>query len=121
MTTYAICATPRSGSSLLCDLLWRCRSMGKPREYFNPRGYMLRFAEDNGLMCEANVVDFPRYLETVLGEFSTPNGVFGTKLFPMQLQKLMSFAAGRGFLRTCTFFLMSRRDVVAQAVSWHIA
>ena len=34
--SYLICATPRSGSSLLCEALRNTGLAGKPDEYFGP-------------------------------------------------------------------------------------
>lgn len=34
--TYVVASTPRSGSTLLCRLLWATRRVGAPKEYLNP-------------------------------------------------------------------------------------
>jgi LPS sulfotransferase NodH len=118
---YTICATVRSGSSLLCDLLGQSNSMGYPDEFFNPNKVMLEFAHANGLVDQHGRLDIGGYVDRVLAEFSTPNGVFGTKLFFNELTTLMRFPRVRELLSGCTWVYITRRDIVAQAVSWHIA
>src|SRR3954463_7138854 len=95
--TYFVCATPRSGSTLLCKSLAATGVAGKPEEYFErlrhsglprePREYF-----DGGV--DAAVLDLlpetrtgdpaQTDLELVLPrcheEAPTPNGVFGSKL-----------------------------------------
>jgi LPS sulfotransferase NodH len=102
---YLVCATPRSGSTLLCETLERTGVAGRPREYFEalketgvprrPREYFwgLRSPEvirllphDAQLDREAERSptwsrdDYAQHLTAVLREGTTPNGVFGAKL-----------------------------------------
>ena len=105
--SYLICATPRSGSTLLCDLLGQTGVAGSPEEYFEalrhsglprqPDEYFdrarhaniierLAFREmpDEGPRPEPNPLwdagTYDRYLAWALDEGTTPNGVFGAKL-----------------------------------------
>jgi LPS sulfotransferase NodH len=103
--SYLACATPRSGSTLLCDALENTGVAGRPREYFEelketgvprrPREYFwgLRSPEvlrllphDSELDREAeqraswNREDYSRHFASSLLEGTTPNGVFGSKL-----------------------------------------
>jgi len=103
--SYLVCATPRSGSTLLCEGLERTGVAGRPREYFEalketgvprrPREYFwgLRSPEvirllpyDSQLDREAERSptwsrdDYARHLAASLREGTTPNGVFGAKL-----------------------------------------
>jgi len=93
---YFVCATPRSGSTLLCKSIAATGVAGKPEEYFErlrhsglprePRGYFDGIdAAVLELLPETRTGDpsetdldreLPRYLE----EGTTPNGVFGSKL-----------------------------------------
>jgi trehalose 2-sulfotransferase len=105
--SYLVCATPRSGSTLLCRLLDATGVAGHPQEYFEalrhsgeprrPHEYFdrdrhaniierLAFREMPG---EAGTHDphphwtpgtYDRYLEWALEQGTTPNGVFGAKL-----------------------------------------
>jgi trehalose 2-sulfotransferase len=105
--SYLVCATPRSGSTLLCHLLDQTGVAGRPQEYFEalqhsgrprqPEEYFdrerhaniverLAFREmpDADSSVEANPLwdpdHYDRYLDCVLEEGTTDNGVFGAKL-----------------------------------------
>jgi len=104
--SYLVCATPRSGSTLLCHLLDQTGIAGhpeeyfealrhsgvprKPHEYFDPQRHAniierLAFRElPDGIEREANPLwepeSYDRYLDWALHEGTTPNGVFGAKL-----------------------------------------
>jgi trehalose 2-sulfotransferase len=105
--SYLVCATPRSGSTLLCQLLGETGVAGRPQEYFEalrhsglprqPEEYFdrerhaniverLAFREmpDEGPRPEPNPLwdpdTYDRYLEWALEAGTTPNGVFGAKL-----------------------------------------
>lgn len=101
--SYLICATPRSGSTLLCEALTNTGVAGNPKEYFEslkasglprrPREYFTtiespEIAEllgdhsrlDEGPNTILRVSNYADYLAQVLEEGTTPNGVFGAKL-----------------------------------------
>jgi trehalose 2-sulfotransferase len=103
--SYLVCATPRSGSTLLCRSLERTGVAGRPREYFEalketgvprrPREYFwgLRSPEVFRLLPPESELDrrseqaptwnrddYARHLEASLRAGTTPNGVFGAKL-----------------------------------------
>lgn len=106
MLSYLVCATPRSGSTLLCELLDQTGVAGRPEEYFEalrhsgvprrPHEYFdperhaniierLAFREmPDGVVRPANPLwnpsDYGRYLEWALEQGTTENGVFGAKL-----------------------------------------
>jgi LPS sulfotransferase NodH len=106
MLSYLVCATPRSGSTLLCELLDQTGVAGRPEEYFEalrhsgvprrPHEYFdherhaniierLAFREmPDGLARPANPLwdpsNYGRYLDWTLEQGTTPNGVFGAKL-----------------------------------------
>jgi LPS sulfotransferase NodH len=102
---YLVCATPRSGSTLLCNSLEATGLAGRPREYFEalketglprrPREYFweLRSPEVLRLLPADSELDrdskrapswsrdeYERHLAAAIGEATTPNGVFGAKL-----------------------------------------
>src|SRR5438045_4129167 len=77
--SYMICATPRSGSSLLCELLAGSGAAGAPEEYFGP----LRMA---GLQEEWGVAALDRYVAELRARRSGANGVFGFKTHFTQLR-----------------------------------
>jgi trehalose 2-sulfotransferase len=103
--SYLVCATPRSGSTLVCQALKATRVAGNPEEYFEalmhsgrPRRPEDYFAgvDDRSILDhlgERGVSDEPpprsplwsrtaydRYLEWAIEAGTTPNGVFGAKL-----------------------------------------
>ncbi len=105
MLSYLVCATPRSGSTLLCHALDQTGVAGRPAEYFEalsrsglPRRPHEYFDPDR----HANIVErlafrempdgaavpnplwhpdtYDQYLAWALEQGTTPNGVFGAKL-----------------------------------------
>lgn len=103
--SYLICATPRSGSTLLCEALSNTGLAGYPKEYFEalratglprrPREYftalddpeVIELGEDSSRSDDGAVqlplqatLDYAEYLGHVLKEGTTPNGVFGAKV-----------------------------------------
>ncbi len=105
MLSYLVCATPRSGSTLLCHELNRTGVAGHPEEYFEalhrsglprrPHEYFdperhaniverLAYREMPDRAAKPNPLWHPqtydRYLAWALSEGTTPNGVFGAKL-----------------------------------------
>jgi LPS sulfotransferase NodH len=102
-SSYLVCATPRSGSTLLCEALNNTELAGHPREYFEalrgsglprrPKEYFTDL-DDPGLLDLlgdystldtlpkrfAHGQEYARYLSQVLEEGTTPNGVFGAKV-----------------------------------------
>lgn len=104
-TSYLICATPRIGSTLLCEALDNTGIAGHPKEYFEalketglpmgPKEYFETLGNRSVLQLlgdysrledmygEPTFWDgegYARYLTTVLDEGTTPNGVFGAKM-----------------------------------------
>jgi LPS sulfotransferase NodH len=73
-TSYFICTTPRSGSSLLCNRLTNTQIAGNPDEYFGKESesWIEKWGPD---------ISFREYLNRVLQQGTTANGVFGAKVF----------------------------------------
>jgi LPS sulfotransferase NodH len=105
--SYLVCATPRSGSTLLCHLLAATGVAGRPEEYFEAlrhSGLPRQPEEYFDLRRHANIVErlafrempddagrpepnplwspaaYDRYVDWALEEGTTPNGTFGAKL-----------------------------------------
>ncbi|GAA3203329.1 Stf0 family sulfotransferase [Nonomuraea helvata] len=124
---YFVCATPRTGSSLLLGLLESTRVAGRPQAYFREPDESL-WAGRWGLPGTAGYDDFVR---AALAAGRTGNGVFGAKLMWGTLDHVVARLgvvhpdlAGRdlpllerAFGRT-RFVYLRRDDVLAQAVSW---
>ncbi len=112
---YAICSTPRCGSSLLARELWRSGACGAPHEYFNFYSVMLRYAARLGT---ASLHDYAR---RVVALRTGPNGVFG---FKTHLEHFLFFSALSGLAqryRPMHYIIIEREDPVAQAVSYVMA
>ena len=123
--SYWLCTTPRSGSSVLGDALTHTEVAGRPTEYFNRR-----FWPD--LFARFGVAAATDYLERVVAETATPNGVFGTKVMldadmaptfdalreRLGEPRLSDAEAATQAFPDLRFVYLTRRDKVAQAVSY---
>jgi LPS sulfotransferase NodH len=102
--SYLVCATPRSGSTLLCESLRETGLAGNPLEFFEavpetgvprrPRDYLAGLDDPaaHELIADAppheaawysdvrGVADYHEQLERVRGWGTTDNGVFGAKI-----------------------------------------
>jgi len=107
---YYILSTPRSGSTLLCDLLTSTGCMGTPREHLKP---WLR-----DLLVAANS-PLPPLLAAIRRYSATANGVFGSKLIIDDMFSFLSSFAEpiRSELTQSTVFLLIRGDKPQQALS----
>src|SRR4051812_2522444 len=142
---YFVCATPRSGSTLLCKSLAATGVAGRPEEYFErlrhsglprePREYFDADADPDVLALlpptrsgDPSRAELPAELPRYLREGTTPNGVFGAKMMWGYLDDLLGRlgttsaapdapAALEGILGPLRYVHVTRRDKVAQAVS----
>jgi LPS sulfotransferase NodH len=119
--TYLLASVPRAGSTYFSHLLWRTGCLGAPLEYLNfepagPYGFASASPE------------LQRQLwRSVLRRRCSPNGVFGLKAFPPQLDQLqqrnpplleevLATILPHGGPRRIVY--LRRRDRLAQAVSY---
>ena len=129
--SYLICATPRSGSTLLCGLLRSTGIAGRPESYFR-REDVSAYADQWGVPCSGHAgTDVDAFVRAAVAAGSTPNGVFGARIMWGTMTELTDALAGayaaaptssvdpltRAFGRT-RFLHLRRTDTVAQAVSW---
>ena len=140
---YFLCATPRSGSTLLCDLLADTGRAGRPQSYYRlqdmerrARGYGLRPGEFAGQAAFDQA-----YLDAVLREGAGETGVFGLRIMwgtvaemaerlsPLR-PELSAAELFEALFGPLAYVHVSRRDKVAQAISllkaeqsglWHLA
>jgi LPS sulfotransferase NodH len=118
-SSYFICGTPRSGTTLLAGLLASSGLVGRAAEHFSPGG-----------QPEWTAADYGRYLRHCV-EQTTVNRVFGAKLLWDELEHLLArlrTLRGRGgsndrvllesVFPSPRFMWLTREDVLAQAVSW---
>lgn len=80
--SYMIASVPRTGSTYLSHLLWRTGCLGAPLEYlnFDPAGPYF--------FAAASRENQSWLWDSVVRRRTSPNGVFGVKCFPSQLQTL---------------------------------
>ncbi len=125
--TLLICASPRSGSTLLCNLLAASGVAGRPESYFR-RQDLDEYAEEWRLSRDAEGrFAFADYLAAARKASRTPNGISAIRLMGSTLPELLAALAGlwpgpRADLLTRAFgrlryLHLSRTDRVAQAVS----
>ncbi len=109
-----IASTPRCGSHMLGHALHQTGRFGFPLEYAKPMN-----------LCEWSkrfgVSDFEGVLHAIQQRRTSPNGVFGIKIHYTHLKQFGGFARLNHFLPNPYCVLLSRRDVLAQAVSHAIA
>lgn len=107
---YAICTSGRSGSNLLCQYLSSTGVLGKPLEYFNGSGR-------RRLGYPAYPDDPSRQTGWILIEGATPNGIYGLKIFPAQVEPIEKSIRWTELLPNLRFVLLKRRDILGQALS----
>lgn len=121
---YLVCATHRSGSNLLCQMLWHTGLAGYPQEAFSPTRRSI-IAGQHGLTTDPEK-DFAGYIRELMGIRRTPNGVFGAKMMWKHLPEFCGAFGGdparpweslRAELPDLRCLWMRRRDVVRQAIS----
>ena len=83
-TPFLLASVPRTGSTLLSLLLWRTGCLGAPLEYLNfvaggPFGFAARSPDAQ-----------QRLWDSVIRRRTSPNGVFGAKVFPQQFEELQA-------------------------------
>jgi len=114
---YVICSTPRSGSTLLCELLKSTGVAGRPEEYFearpgtglppHPGDYLQGLPRTGaGIRDDASpphappysdlrgLLDYREHLDRTFELGTTDNGVFATKLMWRQLADVHVLSSG---------------------------
>ena len=144
MDSYIICATPRTGSTLLCDLLTATKRAGNPNSYFMAE-MDPAWARDLGLPAREGMspADYGRaYLQAAMTAGKAGTAIFGLRLMRKDLDALSAmigavhpglasdqdrFAAAFGRV---LYIHLAREDKLAQAISmvkaeqtglWHVA
>ena len=132
--SYLICATPRTGSTLLCGLLASTRVAGHPESYFREPDEQLWAARWDIVRSSCGVFEYSEFVRAALAAGRTENGVFAARIMWGTLDQLVDrlvtvhpAPAGDdlGLLNQVfgqtAFVYLHRDDVLAQAVSWHRA
>jgi len=133
--SYLICASPRSGTELLCRCLAATGIAGCPQEYFLAEDPAKLpgwgFWEEGPYAVGQSVTDRESYLALVYRLGTTGNGVFGAKIhwntLRWALAKFSEMPRFAGLDRAATLHRafphlrvigVTRRDRIRQAVSW---
>lgn len=122
---YFVCVSHRSGSTLLCETLEQTGIAGMPGEYF---------MHWQGRSHEGwSLDDYPAYVQRLVTELQTPNGVFSAKVMTgddglggvvRRVQAHEAYASlsdaevMQHFFPNARYIYLTRRHKVAQAVSW---
>lgn len=131
INSYLICATPRTGSTLLCSLLKSTAVAGYPESYFREPDELSWADRWEIPRSPDGVIDFAGYLRATRDAGSTDNKVFAARIMwggmdyvVDKLGVLHPELAGadldllhRAFGDT-RFVYLQRENVLAQAVSW---
>jgi trehalose 2-sulfotransferase len=125
---YLLCATPRTGSTLLCSLLASTGVLGRPESYFR--------LEDEAWYCErwglatdrGQARDYRAFVRSARTAATTDNGVLGIRIMWESLDRPLAHlrqerdvsdvAVLRRGLGDLCFVWLRRLDVIGQAVSW---
>jgi LPS sulfotransferase NodH len=128
--SYLICATPRTGSSLLCGLLESTGVAGHPQSWFR-RQDEREFAASWGIANPSDgTFGYADYFRAAAAAGSTANGVFAARIMWGTMDEVTAHLApvypghaesGVGLLNAAfgraRFVYLRRGDVIAQAVS----
>ncbi len=130
-SAYVICSSPRSGTTLLCDLLTETRVAGRPDSFFRgeSREWWAEYFNVSTSGCES-LLDFDQaYLNAVVEEGRHETPVFGMRVMWESLGDLL-YRLGHFFpdetsdrarleqaFGSLTYIHLSRYDKIAQAVS----
>lgn len=135
--TYVVASVPRSGSTLLCRLLWQTGLVGAPKEYLNPmqlRDWELRLGarrRDRALAASLrgplvgalagrpgwDPARVRAHLERVAARRSS-GGWFGLKLHHHHRERWFPDGEVEDVLGPVRWIRITRDDRLAQAVSW---
>lgn len=116
-TRYIICSSPRTGSTLLGQMLKDSNCAGDPLEYFNPQ-YL------QALRRRFNTSRFDEIIQLLERHRTSSNGVFGIQIHWSHFSKIFLRNPNRQDLFFENFdkiIFIRRRDKIAQAVSLYRA
>ncbi len=132
--SYLICATPRTGSTLLCGLMASTKVAGQPGSYFRQPDEQLWADRWDIVRSPDGVFEYSEFIRATLAAGRTENGVFAARImwgtldylvdrlgtvYPAPADgdfDLLNLAFGH-----TAFIYLQRDDILAQAVSWHRA
>ncbi len=128
IASYFICSTPRSGSTLLCDLLKQTGVAGRPNSFYRAPS-IAEYAEYWGIEAEPGLEFERRYMAAAIKHGTRDTGMFGMRLHGLSLFELLGRlamlypgeATDKARLSvafgTPLYVRLRRADKVAQAIS----
>ena len=132
--SYLICATPRTGSTLLCGLMASTKVAGQPESYFRKPDEQTWAVRWDIVHSSDGVFEYSEFVRAAFAAGRTENGVFAARIMWGTLDYLFdrlgtvypaSAGGDLGLLNQAFgqtgFIYLHRDDVLAQAVSWHRA
>ncbi len=108
-----VAGTPRSGSTALCRAMAATGLLGQPDEWCFDVFFHRTFPDE--------IATPERLLRHILEKGVSPNGVAAVKLFAAHWQPLAAQIRLSDWFPNVTWVWIRRRDLIAQAVSLHIA
>lgn len=130
---YLLCATPRTGTTLLCQYLASTEVAGRPQSYFRKQG-MMSYAEGWRILNHDGTYSFSDYLIAARGAASTENGTLGVRVMWGTLEEMTAalrqlypdlasndLALLEQAFGTLEFIYLYRDNVIAQAISLYRA
>ena len=124
---YLLCATPRTGSTLLCSLLASTEALGRPESYFRePVDDWARRLDVP--ITDGRVHSYGDFVQAVRTAATSTNGVFGARVMWASLEGIADGLRDRpgradrevleAALGPLEYVFLRRENVVDQAVSW---
>lgn len=80
LDAYLLCATPRTGCTLLCDLLRSTHIAGRPESYFRQQDEQAWADRWRLARNGAGTFDYGDYVRAAVAAGSSPNGLFGARV-----------------------------------------
>lgn len=111
---FIIAITPRSGSSYLCDRMRKTQRLGRPEEVLGRLSINNRLKNIPGRTAD-------EYLRHAVRVKRTANDVAGLKASWFQFENFIAAMDDRAYLAGFKYIYLTRRDLVAQAVSLYKA
>lgn len=112
--TLIIASTVRSGSHMLGHALHETGAFGFPLEYANTKNL-------NQWKQKFGISDTAEVMQKLMQRRTSANGVFGIKLHYCHLETLGGFSRIKSLFPNPHFVLLTRQDVMSQAVSLAVA
>lgn len=131
VSSWLLCATPRTGSTLLCSLIRSTGVAGNPESYFRTQDEDTFARSWEVPRAPDGCMDDRRFFDAVRKAGSTNNGVFAARIMWGTMDELLQrLRPPHPHLAECprrlldaafdtpAFVYLRRKDMLAQAVSW---